>query len=142
MKRFIEEIIIHCADTPNYNSRYVRKHGTGCYTAKDIEKWHLERGFRKIGYHYVIEYYGGLVQGRLLNEVGAHCFGRNENSIGICLLGRDEYAVDQLRCLEHTIKKLRAIVGNVPVRFHSDYSSKSCPGLSEEYKYHLNNNII
>lgn len=40
-----------------------------------------------IGYHYYIEKDGKVYQGREDNEIGAHCKGLNDISIGICLRG-------------------------------------------------------
>ena len=70
--RKINEIIIHCSDTQE-----------GCdVTAKDIRRWHTTpkekggRGWRDIGYHYVIRLDGTIELGRPLEKAGAHCIGR------------------------------------------------------------------
>lgn len=55
--------------------------------AARIRKWHGERGFRDIGYHYVIRFDGTIEIGRDLRLVGAHAKGRNYDSIGVCLTG-------------------------------------------------------
>ena len=86
--RKINEIIIHCSDTQE-----------GCdVTAADIRRWHTTpkekggRGWRDIGYHYVIRLDGTIEVGRTIERVGAHCIGRNgedhnSHSIGICYIG-------------------------------------------------------
>ena len=86
--RKINEIIIHCSDTQE-----------GCdVTAKEIRSWHTApkekggRGWRDIGYHYVIRLDGTIELGRPLEKAGAHCIGRkgedhNSHSIGICYIG-------------------------------------------------------
>ena len=71
------KIIIHCSATPK---------GVD-YNAADIDRWHKKRGFRKIGYHYVIKIDGKIEKGREENEMGAHCLGQNMESIGICYIG-------------------------------------------------------
>ena len=48
------KIIIHCSATPR---------GVD-YSAADIDKWHKQRGFRGIGYHYVIKLDGTIEKGR------------------------------------------------------------------------------
>ena len=48
--RKINEIIIHCSAT---------KEGKD-FKAADIDRWHRERGFNKIGYHYVIDLDGTI----------------------------------------------------------------------------------
>lgn len=75
--RKIDSIIIHCSAT---------RAGLD-FTAADIDRWHRERGFNGIGYHYVIRLDGRLEKGRDISLPGAHCRGWNERSIGICYIG-------------------------------------------------------
>ena len=75
--RKIKEIIIHCSATKENKD----------YTVADIDRWHRARGFRKIGYHFVIYRNGDIHVGRSLSEIGAHCKGHNAHSIGICYEG-------------------------------------------------------
>lgn len=75
--RKISKIIIHCSATPEGRD----------YTVADINRWHRARGFRKIGYHFVIYRDGSIHVGRTKNEIGAHCTGQNSISIGICYIG-------------------------------------------------------
>ena len=75
--RKISEIIVHCAATPEGKA----------FTVADIDAWHKKRGFRCIGYHFVIYLDGSVHKGRAIEEVGAHCLGHNANSIGICYIG-------------------------------------------------------
>lgn len=57
-------------------------------TADDIHRWHLDREWYGIGYHFVISYSDGkITTGRPVEKIGAHAEGRNYNSIGICLVG-------------------------------------------------------
>ena len=73
----IDTIIIHCSATrEGWDIR-----------AKDIDKWHKERDFAMIGYHYVIDLDGKVEVGRPLTMTGAHCKGWNDHSIGICYVG-------------------------------------------------------
>ena len=60
---------------------------SGDISATTIGRWHTERGWSKIGYHFVIRQSGLVEQGRNLNEQGAHTKGRNKTHIGICLTG-------------------------------------------------------
>lgn len=80
----IDAIILHCSATRE--GQDVR--------ASDIRKWHLERGFADIGYHYVIDLDGKVEVGRPLSMDGAHCNTKglsgkpyNKHSIGICYVG-------------------------------------------------------
>lgn len=80
----IDSIVIHCSATRA--GQDVR--------AADIDKWHKERGFSEIGYHYVIDLDGTVEVGRRLPKDGAHCNtaglsgqSYNKHSIGICYVG-------------------------------------------------------
>ena len=55
--------------------------------ADDIEQWHLDRGWRHIGYHMVIERNGEAIQTLDFDQRGIHTIGHNKNSIGVCLAG-------------------------------------------------------
>lgn len=76
-KRIIKEIIVHCSATPEGKD----------FTVSDIKRWHLERGFSDIGYHYVIYRDGSINEGRSESIAGAHCTGHNTISIGVCYIG-------------------------------------------------------
>ena len=52
--RTIKEIIVHCTATPEGKD----------YTVDDITRWHKERGFKTIGYHYVVYRDGSVHEGR------------------------------------------------------------------------------
>lgn len=75
--RKINLIVVHCSATPEGRD----------VTAADINKMHIARGFKKIGYHYVVRLDGTVETGRKENEVGAHAKGYNANSIGVCYVG-------------------------------------------------------
>ena len=115
----MKEIIIHCAATPNGKN----------FTAKDIHDWHLERGWSGIGYHYVIRVDGVLEVGRPEYWVGAHAKGHNTGTIGICLIGTDEYSLDQWSILKKLLTKLSAKYINAKIIGHNEISSKTCPGF-------------
>ena len=67
--RNIDSIIVHCSAT---------KAGQD-FTATDIDRWHRERGFNGIGYHYVIRLDGKLEKGRDVALPGAHSNLYNEH---------------------------------------------------------------
>lgn len=75
--RKINRIVVHCSATPEGRD----------VTAADINKMHIARGFKKIGYHYVVRLDGTVETGRKENEIGAHAKGYNANSIGVCYVG-------------------------------------------------------
>ncbi len=71
--RKITKIIVHCTAT-----RAGRE-----VTVAEITLWHKARGFRTIGYHYVVGLDGEVHAGRDESKAGAHCYGRNSCSIGL-----------------------------------------------------------
>lgn len=75
--RWINKIIIHC--TANKASSKL--------TMQDFIKMHRERGFRTVGYHYIIFPNGKVEKGRKESEIGAHCKTQNYNSIGVAYVG-------------------------------------------------------
>ena len=102
--RKITLIVIHCsAVRPNQTS-----------SAKDIDKWHKDRGFKCIGYHYVIRRDGTIELGRPEWQVGAHCHvkGQNHNkhSIGVCYEGgldiRGQPADTRTEAQKQTMRRL------------------------------------
>ena len=74
-------IIHHSASAPQHTTR------------EAVDEWHRDRGFREIGYHYLITHIKGETKveiGRNEDENGAHCIGQNTRSIGICVAGSFE----------------------------------------------------
>ena len=81
------KVIIHCSATPNGRNDQ----------AEDIHRWHKEKGWDGIGYHYVITVDGKLQAGRPEYWTGSHAYGHNTGSIGVCMIGTDEYNKEHLR---------------------------------------------
>lgn len=114
----IRKIIVHCSDS-EWGS------------AAEIRRWHLERGWRDIGYHFVISnghivpglyipcIDGSIEIGRQLDddgylsgdEIGAHALGHNATSIGVCLIGKDRFQPRQYDTLEILLEQLMTIYG-------------------------------
>lgn len=123
--RQIDRIILHCSAT---------KEGINI-SSKEIEVWHKERGFAKIGYHYVILLDGTIQAGRSEEEMGAHCQGYNSNSIGICYIGgldrfrksKDTRTDKQKIALNWLVKDLKKRYPNATIHGHNEFSKKDCP---------------
>ena len=124
--RLINKIIIHCSATPEGKN----------FTTEDINNWHIQRGFKSIGYHYIIYLDGSIHKGRPEEEIGAHCTGENSNSIGICYIGgidaktrqpKDTRTKEQKESLVRLVKELEAKYPNVLIYGHNELSSKACP---------------
>jgi len=135
--RDINYIIVHCSDTyPDMD-----------IGADEIRKWHVgQNGWDDIGYHYVIRRDGTLEDGRDLDndgdvdeEVGAHAYGFNAHSLGICLIGgkgrKDDgpeanFTMAQYHALAQLINRLRPTYNNPELKGHRDVSTKACPSFN------------
>lgn len=133
--RGITEIIVHCTAT---------RQGQSVTTAQ-IDAWHKQRGFRCIGYHYVVYLDGSVHAGRNVDEAGAHCTGHNAHSIGVCYVGglapdgktpKDTRTLAQKAALLDIIRRLKRIYPHAVVHGHKDFAAKSCPcyDATTEYK--------
>ena len=127
--RKISEIIVHCAATPEGKA----------FTVADIDAWHRKRGFRCIGYHFVIYLDGSVHKGRAIEEVGAHCLGHNANSIGICYIGgcaadgktpKDTRTEAQRAALIKLVAELKASYPSATVHGHNEFAAKACPSFN------------
>lgn len=132
--RKINEIIVHCAATPEGKN----------FKAADIDRWHRERKMKCIGYHYVVDLDGTVEPGRPESEIGAHCLGHNQYSIGVCYVGglaadgktpKDTRTAAQKEALLALLKKLRAKYPNASIHGHRDFAAKACPSFDATTEY-------
>ncbi len=137
----ITNIVAHCSDS-SWGSVPV------------IDGWHRERGFDRIGYQYVIlngmllpDYFvpsmdGSISVGRPIdgdcfidrNEAGAHSFGYNRKSVGICLIGEKEFSLRQMSALIGLLVDLCDRYGidteSILGHYESEYAGgKTCPNI-------------
>lgn len=132
--RKINEIIVHCAATPEGKN----------FKAADIDRWHRERKMKCIGYHYVVDLDGTVEPGRPESEIGAHCLGHNQYSIGVCYVGglaadgrtpEDTRTAAQKEALLALLKKLRAKYPKASIHGHRDFAAKACPSFDATTEY-------
>lgn len=131
--RRIDKIIVHCTATPE--GREV--------SVKEIDRWHRERGFKCIGYHYVIGLDGKVSEGRPIEEIGAHCTGQNSHSVGVCYVGGiDRFGLPaDTRTLQQCVA-MRELLASLKERFpkamiygHRDFARKACPCFDAAKEY-------
>ena len=125
-------VIVHCADTPDYEKGDPKFDHFG---ASDIDEWHKQAGWNCIGYHWVIRRTGMIEQGRLENVVGANCKGQNDHSLGICYIGREHMTDEQvasLNILYREIKKRHGIEIDSWYTHNHFNPHKLCPGFFME----------
>lgn len=135
-KRKITEIIIHCSATAEGKD----------FTVKDIDRWHRDRGFDCIGYHYVIYRDGTVHEGRDVDRQGAHCTGHNANSIGICYIGgcaadgktaKDTRTDKQKAALWTLLRELITLYPDAQIHGHRDFAKKACPSFDATKEYSI-----
>lgn len=127
--RQIKRIIIHAAATrPSMD-----------IGVKEIRRWHMERGWRDVGYHYVIRRDGTVEPGRSLEQTGAHAYGHNRDTIGICLVGgvdargkaANNFTRRQWRALTFLVRGLQSVlhINSADILGHRDLPgvAKACP---------------
>lgn len=125
-------IVVHCSDSPDDNYKV---------DVNTIRGWHMnERGFKDVGYHFVITRDGTIQVGRKENgdlvlagdEIGAHTVGYNSKSIGICWVGRDRIAPEQYRSLVYwlavQVKHYGLTIGKIYGHGELNHD-KTCPRL-------------
>lgn len=133
--RPISKIIVHCTATRE-----------GAPISLDtVRRWHLERGWSDIGYHYLILLDGTIEVGRPEEIQGAHVRGYNRDSIGVSYVGgldrnltpKDTRTQDQKDSLHNLLSNLMASYKDATLHGHNEFSNKACPSfeVSKEYDY-------
>lgn len=120
---------------------------TKAASPETIHKWHLDKGYGGIGYHYYIKKDGTIYKGRDEKMKGAHTLNENSKSIGVCLEGNyqeekpSQKQMDSLSKLGASLiikYNMEDIVG------HRDCNQTLCPGKNiniEEIKAKVIDNI-
>lgn len=148
-KRRIDWLVVHCTATREGQD----------ISMETIRKWHLDKGWSDIGYHYVILLDGTIVEGRPITRIGAHVRGFNKYSVGITYVGgvskdlapRDTRTLEQKNSLIMLLMSLKRDHPNSKIQGHRDFSkdinnngviepfewSKACPSFDakDEYKH-------
>jgi len=138
----IKRIVIHCSDSE-----------FGC--ASTIRQWHIQRGWKDIGYHFTIlngkpspslymdELDGSIEVGRVIggdkfltgDEVGAHTFGFNKDSLAVCLIGKKDFTWSQEYSLLYLV---RALITKYEIKKEDVFGhyeldpKKTCPNMDME----------
>ena len=136
----VKFIAVHCSATPPSRDIGV----------KELDRMHRERGFRCIGYHFVVRRDGAVEGGRPLNQPGAHVEDFNHCSIGVCLVGgvddklkpEANFTEKQMAALDALLYGLEHDFPNAVVQGHRDFPNvaKACPSF--DVKHWRNTNTI
>lgn len=139
----LECIVLHCSDS---------KWGS----IAEIRRWHLANGWQDAGYHfgiangwirpdlYMPDMDGSLEVGRFWdgkqiisgNSVGAHTLGYNDKSLGVVLIGVDEFTPNQFWKAKDTIETLllhnKLNVSNVFGHYEKQ-KGRTCPNIDMDW---------
>lgn len=116
----IEQIVVHHSASLNQ-------------TADDFANYHvLTRGWPGIGYHFVIEKDGTIIQGNPLENISYNTQNQNTKTVAICLSGNfdlEQPTGEQMDSLAKLISHLRGeLPQSLEVYGHRDFAATSCPG--------------
>ena len=117
-RKVTERIILHHA--------YAKK----C-SAEDIHRWHLNNGWSGAGYHFLVRKDGKIYRLRPEDKVGAHAYGSNYNSLGICFEGNfmeEDMPEAQKQSGKELVAYLKDKYNIKVVQAHRDVCATSCPG--------------
>lgn len=115
-----DEIILHHAEAKSAS-------------VEEVNRWHLERGWTGIGYHFYIRKDGRIYRGRPEWAVGAHAQGHNSRSVGICVEGAymtETMPKTQFDALVWLVREEMAKYPGAKVLRHRDVNSTDCPGTN------------
>jgi N-acetylmuramoyl-L-alanine amidase len=136
--------VLHCAAIKTNQF----KDWSAFHVMREINRWHVERGFRLIGYHALIMPSGEVLACRPATEVGAHVLDHNQGTLGVLLIESKEIKAhvmlperpqewrsavfsdwftdaQRIACQRY----LGSIHGLEWVKGHNDFAPKLCPGF-------------
>jgi N-acetylmuramoyl-L-alanine amidase len=132
----VKYLVVHCADTPP----------TMKVDAAVIDRWHKQRGWLGIGYHFVIRRDGAIEECRPIDRMGAHVEGYNHESIGICMAGgraakgeapEQNFTDDQYVSLATVLGRLLREFPRAQIVGHRDLNpNKACPSFDVKTWWH------
>ena len=136
----IKKIIIHCSAT---------REGDDSINAEVIDRWHKKRGWKGIGYHFLVLIDGSIETGRMIDKCGAHTKGMNCSSIGVCYIGgvesernedgkyeaKDTRTTEQKETLLELLHVLRKMYPDAKIHSHRDFAAKACPSFDATTEY-------
>ena len=119
-KRLIKRVFIHCSASDH------RHHDD----VSVMDRWHRQRGWTGVGYHFFIRKDGLIQQGRPLERTPAAQRKHNRYTVAICLhgLSDDLFTEHQFRSLRNLSKQIKLQHNNnITFHGHCEVAAKTCP---------------
>lgn len=133
-------------DTRTKTERIILHHAYAkICSAEDIHRWHKQKGWSGAGYHFLVRKDGSIYRMRPEDKVGAHAYGSNYNSIGICAEGNymeEEMPEAQKQAIIELIKYLESKYDINTIQKHKDVCATSCPGNNYPFEEIVNGKVI
>lgn len=129
----LDHLVVHHTAAP-MRSIGGRSRAAEAMHMRAIQRWHRERGFAMIGYHFVVSPSGRIFRGRPVDRLGAHVQGHNAGTVGICLMGNfdtEKPSASALAALDFVRTQL--VPGGARARLlghrdHRGHERNACPG--------------
>ena len=117
--RKIDTIIIHCSASDRKEADDIGV----------IRKWHTDKGWDDVGYHYFIKSDGEVQVGREHKKIGAHALKYNAESLGICLHGlhAEDFTDEQFEACASLCDDLIDKYNIKSIIPHNFVANKKCP---------------
>lgn len=120
-----------------HNSATPASADKGLATVKSFANYHMQvRGWKAIGYHFVIDTKGVIWAGRKMSVIGSHAGSAgNPGSIGVCLVGNFEAGDKPTEAQKKALAALHVALHDryygsaaLKIRFHREFMNTGCPG--------------
>lgn len=131
------------AMTKRTSTKKLILHHSACSscTPEQIHQWHLNNGWEGAGYHFLVRKDGRIYRLRPEEYVGAHAYGNNSNSIGICAEGNFENETmpeAQKNSLIELVSYIKNKYAIEKILRHSDVNNTACPGRNYPFNEIVN----
>ena len=106
---------------------------------KNTNKW------AGIGYHFYVRKDGSIYRGRPEEMIGAHAYGANSDSIGICAEGNfneETMSEVQKNAIRELVAYLKEKYNITKVQRHSDTIATTCPGKNYPFEDIVNGEVV
>ena len=131
-------------DTRKTTKRIILHH-SGVSVLQSVEVIHNyhknTQGYAGIGYHFYVRKDGSIYRGRPEDKVGAHAYGANSDSIGICAEGdfnTEIMSEVQKNAIKELVAYLKEKYNVSTVIGHRDTIATSCPGKNYPFNEIVN----
>lgn len=117
-RRTVNRVFIHCSAASRRS-----------IDAKEVDRWHRERGRSCIGYHLFIKTDGTVEMGRDISIIPAAQAKHNIGTIAICVNGLNvsDFTESQFDALRELCGDIHKQIPHATFHGHCEVSFKSCP---------------